>query len=71
MGAIARLIGNDSAVRYAEIHEAAAVTTANRRICAVCDRAFARVRPPGEEKTERDWLCPTCLALQAPPDEPQ
>jgi len=26
--------------------------------------------PPGEEETERDKLCPMCLALPAPPEEP-
>lgn len=31
--------------------------------------AFALVVPPGEEETERDRLCPDCLALPAPPEE--
>ena len=48
-----------------------AMSPAERRICALCGRAFALVMPPGEEETERDKLCPMCLALPAPPEEPQ
>lgn len=40
---------------------------AERRICALCGRAFALVMPPGEEETERDRLCPNRLALPIPP----
>jgi len=43
---------------------------AKRRLCGLCGRAFALVMPPGEEETERDRLCPNCLALPAPPEEP-
>jgi hypothetical protein len=35
---------------------------AERRICVLCGRAFALVMPPGEQETERDKLCPVCLA---------
>jgi len=33
---------------------------AQRRICALCGRAFAIVMPPDEEETEQDKLCPAC-----------
>jgi hypothetical protein len=44
------------------------MTSAERRICALCGRAFALVMPPGEEETERDRLCPECLKLPPPPE---
>jgi len=31
---------------------------AHRRICGPRGRAFALVKPPGEEETKRDKLCP-------------
>jgi hypothetical protein len=43
---------------------------AERRVCVLCGRAFALVMPPGEEETERGKLCPNCLALPAPPEDP-
>ena len=42
---------------------------AERRICALCGRAFALVMPHGEDETERDKLCPSCLLLPALPEE--
>ena len=43
---------------------------AERRICALCGRAFALVMPPGEEETERERLCSEYLMLPpAPPDD--
>jgi len=45
------------------------MSAADRRICALCGQAFALVMPPDEEETQRDRLCPTCLALPAPPSE--
>jgi hypothetical protein len=45
------------------------MSAAERRICALCGQAFALVMPPGEEETERDKLCPICLALPAPPED--
>jgi hypothetical protein len=47
------------------------MSATERRICALCGEAFALVMPQGEEETERDKLCPICLALPVPPEEPQ
>ena len=43
---------------------------AQRRICGLCGRAFAIVLPPDEPETESDKLCPECVTLPAPPEEP-
>ena len=40
---------------------------AHRRICGLCGRAFALVKPPDEDETERDKLCPACLTLPPAP----
>jgi len=37
-----------------------------RRNCGLCGRVFALVKPPDENETEQDKLCPACLKL--PPD---
>jgi len=42
---------------------------AQRRIRALCGRAYAIVLSPGESERESDKLCPTCATLPAPPDE--
>jgi hypothetical protein len=34
---------------------------------AACGRAFAIVKPPDEDETERDKLCPACLTLPPAP----
>jgi hypothetical protein len=43
------------------------MSLAHRRICGLCGRAFAIVRPPDEEETERDKLCPACVTLPPGP----
>ncbi len=47
---------------------------AHRRICGLCGRASALVKPPDEDETERDKLCPACPTLppapQAGSDQP-
>jgi len=53
-------------LRYERAREGV-VPLAQRRICALCGRAFAIGVPPGEPETNRDRLCPECLALPAPP----
>jgi hypothetical protein len=42
---------------------------AQRRIYALCGRAFAIVLPPDEPERERDRLCGDCASLPAPPEE--
>jgi len=43
------------------------VPLARRRICGLCGRAFALVKPPDEVETERDKLCLACLKLPPAP----
>jgi hypothetical protein len=40
---------------------------AHRRICGLCGRAFALVKLPDEDETERDKLCPACRELPPAP----
>ena len=40
------------------------VRTVSRGLCGC---AFAIVIPPGDEETDRDRLCPSCVALPASP----
>jgi len=39
------------------------VPLAHRRICGLCGRAVAIVKPPDGEENELDKLCPACLTL--------
>jgi len=34
----------------------------HRRICGLCGRPFALMKPPDADETERDKLCPACLS---------
>ena len=43
---------------------------AERRVCALCGRRFALVRPPDAEETERDRLGGECATLPTPHEEP-
>jgi len=40
---------------------------AQRRICALCGRAFGIVLPPDEPERDSDKLCGVCAGLPAPP----
>jgi hypothetical protein len=41
-----------------------------RRMCLLCGRAFVVRISEGTEDPERDSLCPACLSLPTPPEEP-